>query len=82
MWALRRDLENLPPYLEFTSSMERLQKRHAWEIAQQAYMDQLQKSAVDKKAADTHMSLVKRVYDENNDSTFPQAEEKTGSHCQ
>jgi len=76
LWALRRDYEPRPQYIECTPEMLALTKRHAREVAQQALNDLEAKAAEEQVKADDFLNITQQIYVKENDVNFFQAESR------
>ena len=73
-WALRKDQEPRPQYIENTAGMLTLMKRHAREVTEQARDDLEAKSQEEGQRADDYLSITHGIYAKAEDANSFKAE--------
>ena len=73
IWAIRRDHEPRPQYIQYSPAMLALTKRHARELSQLAYTELFATSRQEKERADEFQEITEAIYVRENDNNYNKA---------
>ena len=79
LWAIRRDHEPRPQYIQYSPSMIEMTKRHARELAQLASSELLSLSREEKDRADEYQEITEAIYVRESDLDFSKANKRCAS---
>ena len=79
IWAIRRDHEPRPQYIQYSPAMLALTKRHARELSQLAYTELFAISRQEKERADEFEEITEAIYVRENDSNYNKAANRCAS---